>query len=152
MAFPTLWHVAINFLVAQIFGSPPYNLSTAELGYLSAGPDIGAVIGSLASGILSKPIIRWASRRNKGVYEPEFRLILIIPAIVTSVIGYVLFGNLIEAGKSPAGMATLWGVAATSLQFIMMVVRGYTVDAYRDISIDIFIATMVKNCVLRLFI
>ncbi|KAJ9149442.1 MFS general substrate transporter [Pleurostoma richardsiae] len=148
MSFPTLWLVAINLLVAQIFAGPPYFLSTAELGYLSAGPGIGGVLGSLASGMLSDPIIKWASRKNKGVYEPEFRLILILPAIVMSVIGYVLFGNLIEAGKSPAGMATLWGVAGTSLQFIMMVVGSYTVDAYRDISVEIFIATMVvKNFV-----
>lgn len=146
MSFPTLWMVAINLLVAQIFSAPPYLLDTAQLGYMSSGPAVGGLIGSIMAGLASDPIIQWASRRNRGIYEPEFRLILIVPAVVTSAIAYFLFGNLIQQGKSPVGMSTIWGVASFSLQFVIMVVGGYGVDAYREISVEIFMATMIfKN-------
>ncbi|KAJ5249732.1 hypothetical protein N7489_000142 [Penicillium chrysogenum] len=146
ISFPTLWLVAVNLLIAQIFSAPPYLLDTAELGYMSAGPAVGGLLGSIAAGAMSDPIIEWASRRNKGVYEPEFRLMLIIPAIITSAIGYFPFGYLAEAGKGPVIMSTLWGISAASLQFIMTAVGTYIVDSYRDMNIEIFIITMVvKN-------
>lgn len=146
MAFPTLWVVGINLLVAQIFSAPPYSLGTAELGYMSAGPAVGGLLGSIASGALSDPIIGWASRSNKGIYEPEFRLILIIPALITSAIAYFPFGYLAETGTGPVAMSVLWGIAVASVQFIMTAVGAYIVDSYNDASVEIFIATMVfKN-------
>lgn len=146
MAFPTLWIVAINLLTAQIFAGPPFLLNATELGYLSAGPTVGGFLGALIAGLVSDPMIKLCSRRNRGIYEPEFRLFLIIPALVLSAISYFLFGYLIEQGKSPVAMAALWGIATGGLQFIQMSVGTYCVDAYREISVEIFIATMiVKN-------
>jgi hypothetical protein len=146
MSFPTLWIVAINLLIAQIFASPPFLLTTTQLGYMNGGPAIGGTLGSLAAGALSDPVIKLMSRRNKGIYEPEYRLLMIVPAIILSTISYFLFGSLIEQGKSPVAMATLWGTATASLQFMMMAVGTYCVDAYRSSSVEIFIATMVvKN-------
>lgn len=146
MSFPTLWLVGINILVGEIFAGSPYFLTTAELGYMSAGPTVGGFIGAMVAGAMSDPIIRYLSDRNNGIFEPEFRLLLAIPATIMSTIGYFLFGSLIEDGKSPVGAATLWGLSTASLQFVMIVVGSYCVDAYRDISIEIFIVTMVvKN-------
>lgn len=113
---------------------------------MSAGPAVGGLLGSIAAGAMSDPIIEWASRRNKGVYEPEFRLMLIIPALITSAIGYFPFGYLAEVNKGPVIMSTLWGISAAGLQFIMTAVGAYMVDSYHDINIEIFIITMVvKN-------
>lgn len=149
MAFPTLWLVAINLLTAQIFAAPPFLLNTTQLGYLSAGPTVGSFLGALFAGLGSDPLIKFLSRRNRGIYEPEFRLFLVIPALVLSAIAYFPFGKLIEEGKSPVVMAVLFGIAIAGLQFIMMAVGTYCVDAYRAISVEIFIATMiVKNFLL----
>lgn len=145
MSFPTLWIVAINLLTAQIFSGPPFLLTTTELGYLNAGPLIGGLLGSLVAGAVSDPIIKFLSRRNKGVYEPEFRLVMALPAVILATLSYFLFGALIRQGKSPAGMAALWGTATASLQFMMMAVGTYCVDAYRNSSVEIFIATMVAK-------
>ncbi|KAI0121259.1 major facilitator superfamily domain-containing protein [Xylariales sp. AK1849] len=146
MAFPTLWLIAINLVTAQIFSAPPFLLDTAQLGYFAAGPTVGGALGSLVAGFSSDVVIRYLTRRNGGIYEPEFRLFLIIPGFVLSAIGYFLFGPLIEEGKSPVAMSTLCGLATAALQFIMMSVSTYCVDAYREISVEIFIATMIiKN-------
>ncbi|KAK3312729.1 major facilitator superfamily domain-containing protein [Apodospora peruviana] len=147
MSFPTLWVIGINLLIAQIFSGPPFQLTTTQLGYMSAGPTVGGSLGSVFAGLMSDPLIKYMSRKNGGVYEPEFRLLLIVPAVVLSAIAYFLFGHfVIEPGVSPVAMATLWGLATASLQFVMMAVGTYCVDAYRASSVEIFISTMViKN-------
>lgn len=146
MSFPTLWVVGINLMIAQNFSAPPYLLDTSKLRYMSAGPSVGGFLGSIFAGVMSDPIIEWASRRNKGTYEPEFRLILIIPALIISAVAYFLFGYLAETGTGPVVMATLWGIAIASCQFIMTAVGTYITDSYHDKSVEIVITTMViKN-------
>jgi hypothetical protein len=146
LAFPVLWVVAISFVIAQIFAPPPYLLTTTQLGYLSAGPLVGGTLGCLLCGFISDPIAKWVTRKNNGVYEPEFRLLLQLGTVVFSVIGYFLFGNLIGEGKSPAGMSAVWGVIIVTVQFVAITVGTYMVDAYRDLSVEIFIISMIfKN-------
>jgi hypothetical protein len=107
IAFPTLWLIGISFVIAQVFSAPPYLLNTAELGYMCAGQVVGGTLGCLLCGWISDPIVRYISRRNNGTYEPEFRLMLMVPATVTSVLGYFLFGNLIGQGKSVVRIAAI---------------------------------------------
>ncbi|KAK7883535.1 hypothetical protein LTR67_011111 [Exophiala xenobiotica] len=146
MAFTTLWYVVISFVVAQVFASPPYLLDSAHVGYLSAGPVVGGTLGCIVCALISDPIIRWLARKNDGVYEPEFRLVLIIGVLVPSAIGFFLFGNLAGEGKSPTSVSVAWGVAVVAPQFMSVVVGTYIVDAYRSLAQEIFIIAMVlKN-------
>lgn len=146
IATTTTWLVVISFVVAQIFSAPPYLLDTAAIGYLSAGPVVGGTLGCIICGMVSDPITKFLSKKNQGIYEPEFRLVLVIGVFVTSLLGYFLFGNLITEGKSPVVISTVWGIAVASMQFCSVAVGTYMVDAYRDISVEIFIIGMVfKN-------
>jgi hypothetical protein len=146
IAFPTLWLVSISFVIAQVFSAPPYLLNTTDLGYMSAGPVIGGTLGCLLCGWISDPMVKYISRRNNGTYEPEFRLIPMFLATVTSTIGYFLFGNLIVQGKPVLGIAAIWAVIVSSVQFLTFAVGGYMVDAFRNISIEVFIISMIfKN-------
>jgi len=61
------WYVTIAITQAGLFSSPPYNLNAAQLGYLSVGPLIGGLLGSILIGVVSDPIAKWAPKRNKGV-------------------------------------------------------------------------------------
>jgi hypothetical protein len=80
------------------------------------------------------------------VYEPEFRLVLMLGLFFFSALGYFLFGNLIVEGKSAAGMAAIWAVIIVTVQLAAVVVGTYMVDAYREISVEVFIISMVfKN-------
>jgi MFS family permease len=146
LAFPVLWVVGISFVIAQIFASPPYLLTTAQLGYLSAGPVVGGTLGCLFVGWISDPIVKLIARKNGGVYEPEFRLVLVLGLFIFSALGYFLFGNLIVEGKSAVGMAAIWAVIIVTVQFVGIVVGTYMVDAYRDIAVEVFIIAMIfKN-------
>ena len=44
--------VAIAYVLAQIFGLPPYSLSASVIGYLSVGPFVGGLLGGLVFGAI----------------------------------------------------------------------------------------------------
>lgn len=132
------WTVFIGVIVAALFIGPPYLWTEVEAGYAYTGAFIGAVAGFLVSGLLADTSAKWLTRRNNGIYEPEFRLVLIIPMLIIGGIGLYGFGltagrvisreftympPLIFFGFEVAGMVI--GAVASSL---------YIVDAYRKSS------------------
>lgn len=144
--FTTAWVIVISFCVAQAFAGPPYSLTIAQQGYMSAGPIISGLLGCLACGLICDPLPRYFTRKNNGIYEPEFRLPMFIVAPIVSTVGYFLFGNLIAQGQSPVGASIIFGLIYISVQFAAVSAGAYVVDAFRDISIDIFIISMtMKN-------
>ncbi len=116
VSFCSVWVIGISLVIAQIFSAPPYLLNTAQLGYIAFGPVVGGLLGCILCGALSDPIARWMTRRNNGVYEPEFRLPLMLLLPIVSTIGYFIFGNAITQGKSPIAAAAMWGLVFVSVQ------------------------------------
>jgi MFS family permease len=146
LAVTTAWYVVVSYVIAQIFAGPPHNLTAAQIGYMSAGPTVGATLASVVNGLISDPIARALARKNHGMYEPEFRLVLIVPMLVTCALGWFLFGNLIEMGKSAPVVSVVWALSSASMQFCLGAVGTYMVDAYPTISTEVFIIGMVvKN-------
>jgi hypothetical protein len=141
-----VWVIGISIVIAQIFSAPPFLLNTAQLGYIGAGPTVGGFLGCILCGALSDPIARYFTRRNNGIYEPEFRLPLMALLPVVSTIGYFCFGNLITEGKSPVAASAMWGLVFVAVQVAAVSTGAYIVDAFRDISVEAFIIQMtVKN-------
>lgn len=143
----TATYVAQAFVLAQIFSLPPYNLDASGIGYLSLGPFIGGVIGSVVLGFVLDPMIVWATKRNNGVYEPEYRLLAMAGALLTGA-GLMAFGYMAEQKMSYYGTATVHGIALFGVIAATIATSAYALDAYRDMSNEIFIAGMVfKNFV-----
>jgi MFS family permease len=141
----TAFFVAQSYVMAQIFMAPPYLLSAASVGYLSVGPFLGGLLGSLILGATLDPLIKWCSKKNNGVYEPEYRLLAMIPA-VTIVIGLCLFGHFAEEGKSYYLTAFFHGMDLFGIVIAAISASSYVLDAFRDISGEVFIINMVfKN-------
>ncbi|OAP54792.1 hypothetical protein AYL99_11240 [Fonsecaea erecta] len=141
-------YVVIAFCLAQLFAPPPYLLSPASIGYLSLGPFVGGILGSVIMGTLSDPFIKWCARRNRGVYEPEYRLIPCVLGVCSGA-GLMLFGHLVSEGKSPYACATVHGLMLFGVMFLCIGTSNYALDAYRGMANEIFIASMaVKNLIL----
>lgn len=68
----------------------PYNLSPLSIGLLYISPFIGGVLGSALSGKISDMVCRYMTRRNGGVFEPEFRLFMVIIVALATVLGSYL--------------------------------------------------------------
>ncbi|KAI9851685.1 MAG: hypothetical protein M1838_003023 [Thelocarpon superellum] len=134
------WTVFIGVVLAAIFLGPPLFFDEVRTGYMYTGAFVGALLGFIFSGVFSDWSARYLTRLNKGVYEPEFRIILVIPQFVFGCAGLYGFGataaNVGAYGwflpdfffaLEVAGMVI--GAVASAL---------YIVDAYRNISVEAF--------------
>ncbi|KAF2281389.1 MFS general substrate transporter [Westerdykella ornata] len=142
----TAFFVAQSYDMAQIFMYPPYNLSAAGVGYLSLGPFIGGLLGSFLMGSTLDPVtVKWCAKRNNGVYEPEYRLLGMVPSILAGV-GLFAFGYMTQNHFSYYATAVVHGMDLFGIVCAAVSASSYVIDAYRDMSSEIFIANMVfKN-------
>ncbi|KAF3395341.1 hypothetical protein DPV78_009215 [Talaromyces pinophilus] len=138
-------YVAQSYVLSQIFSAPPYSLSALGVGYLSLGPFIGGLIGAIIVAIATDPIIKWAARHNNGVHEPEYRLLPMAGSILAGV-GVMVFGVLCQKHKSYYATATAHGLALCGIVLGTIPPSMYALDAFREMSNEMFISSMVfKN-------
>ena len=88
----TSWLIVVGSVLALIFTAPPYNFSVSGVGLISIASLIGAILGAFITGPLADWVVKFMSRRNKGIYEPEFRLVLISVSLVLGGISFFGFG------------------------------------------------------------
>ncbi|KPI39738.1 putative MFS-type transporter [Cyphellophora attinorum] len=138
-------YVIVAYLLAQFFSPPPYLFNASEVGYLFAGPFIGGLLASTVLSLVSDPIVKWCVRKNKGVYEPEYRLLL-CPVGLVSVAGFIAWGYVVQQQGSYILAAFLHGMGLFGITFVLVTTSNYMLDSYRSMSSEIFLASMcVKN-------
>lgn len=86
------WTVFIGIILAAIFLGPPLWWNEVQTGYAYTGAFIGALLGFAVAGGLADWSAKFMTRRNNGIYEPEFRILLVIPQFVFGVAGLYGFG------------------------------------------------------------
>jgi hypothetical protein len=86
------WTVFIGIVLAAIMLGPPLFFNEVSTGYMYTSAFVGAIVGFAISGLLSDSTASWLTKKNRGVYEPEFRLFLVIPQLILGCIGLYGFG------------------------------------------------------------
>lgn len=129
------WTVFIGVILAQFFLATPLWWTEEQMGYAYTSAFIGAILGFIIAGGLSDWTARVMTRWNGGVYEPEFRMVLVIPQLVLGCAGLYGWGITVDG--------LLWEKYhwAVPLTFFALEVAGmvigavasslYMVDAYR---------------------
>ncbi|KAK5110842.1 hypothetical protein LTR62_005553 [Meristemomyces frigidus] len=142
------WTVLIGIVLAAIMLGPPLWFNEVKTGYMYTGAFIGALLGFALAGALSDSSVKFLTRRNKGIYEPEFRLLLVVPQLVFGCAGLYGFG-ITAADTYTYGW--FWPDFFFSLEVMGMVLGAvasalYIVDAHRDIAVEGFTCLLVfKN-------
>ncbi|KAI9788703.1 MAG: hypothetical protein M1816_006754 [Peltula sp. TS41687] len=142
------WTVMIGVVLAAIYLGPPLFFNEEKTGYMYAGPFIGALVGFVLSGLLADWTARVMTRHNKGVYEPEFRIILVIPQLIFGCAGIYGFGI---TSNNAAKYGWFLPDFFFALEVVGMVIGAvasslYIVDAHRDISVEVFTCLLIfKN-------
>ncbi|KAI0398625.1 major facilitator superfamily transporter [Xylariaceae sp. FL0594] len=144
------WTVFIGVILAAVFLGPPLFWDEVRTGYVYAGPFVGALLGFVVAGALADWSARALTSRNGGVYEPEFRILLVVPQLVFGVMG--LFGFAATAQGTLEGRFH-WIVPIVFFAFevagtVVGAVAGslYIVDAYRDLAVEGFTCLIIfKN-------
>ena len=87
------WLIVLSESVAHLFRDrTAYGFSALSTGLIYISPFIGGILGTAVAGKVSDIIVKAMSRRNGGLYEPEFRLLMALPVAITTVIGLMGFG------------------------------------------------------------
>ncbi|KAI1383758.1 MFS general substrate transporter [Hypoxylon trugodes] len=157
------WLLMIGVLSVNVFSAPPYNLNSAQIGLTNIPLAIGALIFSPISGWMADAIPVWMAKRNGGVFEPEFRLVLMVIAIPLSTAGFIGFGVSASRGL-PLVWCLVWitmhsiAVPFASQASISYVIDCHTKDANQAfVTINFvkallsFIASTVANGMLAKF-
>ncbi|KAF4944712.1 hypothetical protein FGADI_12487 [Fusarium gaditjirri] len=94
------WVIVLGTIADQIFGAPPYSLDPTQVGLvIGIAPLVGSALGTLVSGWMSDLAAHYMSAFNGGLYEPEFRLVVIVPSAITMTVGAFGLGDAIEHAK-----------------------------------------------------
>ncbi|KAL6831602.1 hypothetical protein V8C40DRAFT_262911 [Trichoderma camerunense] len=139
--------LAVNILQSPGLSAPPYNFTPAQVGYANFALVVGGVFGLAVAGPWSDYVSQRATIKNKGIREPEMRLISLSPFIVVVIIGLVVFSvGLQEKWPWPAVIIIGFGFVGIQVVAIPTIAITYAIDCYRPISGEIMaIATVCKN-------
>lgn len=139
------WIVVFSVVNGVIFVGAPYNFSVSEVGLISLSPFILTLLGEIISGPLNDWICVYLTRKNKGIYEPEFRLVLMLVVMVLGTVGFFGFGATVHYQTHWSGPVLTFGFANMALAFASTCVFGYVIDSYPKLNEEAFVAINARN-------
>ena len=141
----TATYVAQAIVLAQIFSPPPYLLTPTGVGNLFLGPFTGGVIATILIALINDPIIKACARKNNGIYEPEFRLVM-MPLGLLAGAAMMGWGAACENYVNVYATSALHGIALFGILVVAISAASYGLDAFRDLSSEMFVAGIIfKN-------
>ncbi|KAI0172984.1 MFS general substrate transporter [Hypoxylon sp. FL1284] len=141
----TSWLVVVGSVLAQLFTAPPYNFSVSGVGLVSISSLVGAIVGAFTSGPIADWIVKTMSRRNGGIYEAEFRLVLIVISFVVGGLSFFGFGWSLQVQDHWIVPVVFYGLQYFGVGFMTIAVYGYLTDCHRDKAPEAFAAINLRN-------
>ncbi|RYP89893.1 hypothetical protein DL770_003986 [Monosporascus sp. CRB-9-2] len=133
------WLLMIGVLSVNIFAAPPYNLNPAQIGLTNLPLAIGALIFTPISGWMADAVPMWLAKRNNGIYEPEFRLVLMAIAVPLSTAGFIGFGISTEEGL-PLAWCLVWiTMHSVAVPFASQAAISYVIDCHTEDANQAFV-------------
>ena len=126
------WLIVLSESVAGIFRTKPYNFTALGTGLVYLSPFIGGVLGTAVAGKVSDIIVRFMSRRNDGVYEPEFRLVMAIPVAICTSIGLMGYGWSAYVDDKWIVPTIFFGIISFGCSLGSTTAITFAVDSYRQ--------------------
>ena len=127
------WLIVLSESVAHIYRErDSYNFTALQTGLVYLSPFIGGILGTAVAGKVSDLIVRYMSRKNDGVYEPEFRLVMGIPVALCTTIGLMGFGWSAEERNAWIVPTVFFGVISFGCTLGSTTAITFCVDSYRQ--------------------
>ncbi|KAL9004084.1 MAG: hypothetical protein Q9188_003094 [Gyalolechia gomerana] len=125
------WLIVLSESVSEIYRNEDYNFSPLAVGLVYISPFVGGILGTAVAGKVSDLIVRAMSRKNGGVYEPEFRLVMAIPVAISTCIGLMGFGWSAEEKDHWIVPTIFFGVISFGGSLGSTTSITFAVDSYR---------------------
>jgi len=127
------WLIVISESVAVIYREGhPYKFNALQTGLVYISPFVGGVLGTAVAGKVSDVIVKAMARRNGGLYEPEFRLVMAAPIAVTTVLGLMGFGWSAQVGQHYMVPTVFFGIVSFGCCLGSTTSITFCVDSYRQ--------------------
>jgi len=124
------WLLTISVLSVTAFTSPPYNLHPAQIGLTNLPLLAVALIGSPISGWMADAVAKSMAKRNGGVFEPEFRLTLMLVATPLATAGFLGFGMSVGNGAPIVWPIVFMAIHSLSVPFASQASLTYVIDCH----------------------
>ncbi|KAF2767803.1 MFS general substrate transporter [Teratosphaeria nubilosa] len=149
-AFVVSWScssfLTLNLTQSQCFAAPPYNYNSQSIGFMNFAILVGALIGLATAGPFSDWVSARATKKNRGIREPEMRLPAMIPYVLL-----MMFGNFIVAfgyeQKWPWEAIVIIGYTCAGIQVAALpaMATTYAVDSYKPVAGSLMVAITVNK-------
>lgn len=143
-----VWLIVVSETISHIFSAKPYEFPLTSVGLLYISTFIGGCIGSAVAGRISDMFVRIMCRRNGGVYEPEFRLVMILPVMITTSIGLMGYGWTTHNGDHWAVVCIFLGLLGFGCSLGSTTAITYCVDSYKMFASEALVSLNVSKNVL----
>ncbi|KAF2111558.1 MFS transporter-like protein [Lophiotrema nucula] len=124
------WLLTISLLAVTAFSAPPYNLNPAQIGLTNLPLLAVGLIGSPISGWMADAVVKYMARKNNGVFEPEFRLTLMLIATPLATAGFLGFGMSVQAGAPIYWPMLFMSLHSLSVPFASQASLTYVIDCH----------------------
>ncbi|KAL8885747.1 MAG: hypothetical protein Q9192_006596 [Flavoplaca navasiana] len=125
------WLIVLSESVSEIYQTHHYKFSSLGVGLVYISPFVGGVLGTAVAGKVSDLIVKAMSRRNGGVYEPEFRLVMAIPVAISTCIGLMGFGWSAQEENKWIVPTVFFGIISFGSSLGSTTAITFAVDSYR---------------------
>nr|UJH94519.1 Hol1 [Starmerella bombicola] len=145
-----VWLSVIAETINAIFTAEPYNFPTTSVGLLYVATFTGGVLGSMIAGKVSDWLVRIICQKNGGIYEPEFRLLMMLPVMLSISIGLMGFGWSTHSHDLWIVPAIFLGILGFGTSLASTVSITYVVDCYRKYALEALVSLNFAKNVLGL--
>ncbi|KAH9210421.1 major facilitator superfamily domain-containing protein [Leptodontidium sp. 2 PMI_412] len=133
------WNVILGASVAQLFAPPPYLFNSGAQGLIFISPFIGSLVGTYLCGPLADNIANWATKKNRGIREPEMRLPTCAIAVVLTFVGALIAALTYQAHTHWAGPIVGFGVLSAGAQMGATLAMAYSLDCHKELSGELMV-------------
>lgn len=143
-----VWLIVISEVLSEIFRAAPYGYSAQTIGLFYISPFVGGILGSLSAGIFGDKVTRMVVRANHGVYEPEFRLFMLIPSTLFTCIGLMGYGWSAHELDPWIAPVIFFGCLSFGSSMASTTAITYTIDCYKMFAAEALVSfNFAKNII-----
>ncbi|KDQ58234.1 hypothetical protein JAAARDRAFT_193657 [Jaapia argillacea MUCL 33604] len=145
----TCWIVILSAVSSVVFGSPPYNFTASQVGLVSIGPLVAGILTTFIAGPLTDYFATWFAKRNKGIYEPESRLYVMILMLVLQVAGFAFWALMQNKGVHWMGPVVMYSMINAGQGIGSTAIVTYVIDVHAKHAPECFaLINFIKNLIL----